>query len=431
MNNSTGKIFVLSCRGDAKYWSQKIESSLRARKVLVDTLSGSSTVALVIGQQFLQRLDSTSGNRKLTAHALIRQALASSIKVVPILVDGARMPGNQELPVDIRELSLNNALSVTTDSDLPGVIARLVSAGRITTSGSRDADRLSRGKSVFISYRRDDSSFWARELARSLSLQLGSEAVYLDVGSGLPGYDFWKQIQDTLAACTDVAVMVGPGFLERNAKGVRRVDDPGDYVRREIETAKTLRKKIHVVLAGKSEIPDRRDFPREISFLVDCVPYLQLVDKSDADAVARQIVNKGLPAFLRSNRAPNLTPLIRPGSPAYDARAMSIIKALSEHGWNVSGSWRGERKEFSLMNGAFPGYRMRLPVDKAEVILEEKGTGLLKGWIQRSVFPISPHQLEDLDLLRLSDRLLEAALDPVLYLDRVGRVNLSLSPPPI
>jgi WD40 repeat protein len=73
---------------------------------------------------------------------------------------------------------------------------------------------------------------------------------------------------------------------------------------------------------------------------------------------------------------------------------------------------------------------MRLPVDKAEVILEENSTGLLKVWIQRSVFPISPHQLDDLDLLRLSDRLLEAALDPGRFLDRVGRVNLSISPPP-
>ena len=89
---------------------------------------------------------------------------------------------------------------------------------------------------VFISYRREDSSKWTKSLFNLLAANLGLEKLFLDVENILPGVDFAKSILGALHQCDVLLVMIGPKWLElTDETGDRRIDNPLDYVRMEIE----------------------------------------------------------------------------------------------------------------------------------------------------------------------------------------------------
>ena len=70
------------------------------------------------------------------------------------------------------------------------------------------------------------------------SVSLGADNVFKDVDAIPLGRDFRRILQDAVARCDALLVVIGPRWLgETDAAGRRRVDDPEDWVRIEIETA--------------------------------------------------------------------------------------------------------------------------------------------------------------------------------------------------
>jgi hypothetical protein len=58
----------------------------------------------------------------------------------------------------------------------------------------------------------------------------------MDIDSIAYGDDFESTLQSKLEVCTAMLVLIGPSWLTmRDNNGTRRLDDPADYVRREIE----------------------------------------------------------------------------------------------------------------------------------------------------------------------------------------------------
>lgn len=97
-------------------------------------------------------------------------------------------------------------------------------------------------KTVFISYRRVDSG-WALAIYQSLT-QRGFDVFidYLGLGSG----SFEREIVENIAARAHFLVLLTPTALDR-------VNEPGDWMRREIEAAMQLKRNIvPVFLAGFS-----------------------------------------------------------------------------------------------------------------------------------------------------------------------------------
>lgn len=92
--------------------------------------------------------------------------------------------------------------------------------------------------SVFISYRRADTSGHAGRISDDLARRFGRPVAFRDVESIVAGNDFsevLKQAIDTSAVCI---VLIGDTWLtERLSDGTRRLDDPNDLVRREVEMA--------------------------------------------------------------------------------------------------------------------------------------------------------------------------------------------------
>src|SRR3972149_3057422 len=94
------------------------------------------------------------------------------------------------------------------------------------------------GHRVFLSYRREDSAGHAGRLADHLLDRFGSGSVFMDVESIGAGGDFTEGIERSTGAAEAVLVVIGPGWVEaRTASGSRRLDEPEDFVRREIEVA--------------------------------------------------------------------------------------------------------------------------------------------------------------------------------------------------
>jgi hypothetical protein len=118
---------------------------------------------------------------------------------------------------------------------------------------------------VFVSYRRDDSSGYAGRLYADLSQQLGEDNVFIDIDSLVPGADFIDAIEDTLAACDLVLVVIGRSWLTMtDAHGRRRLDNDNDFVCMEVGQA--LERSIGVipVLVGGAVMPDPEELPEKL-----------------------------------------------------------------------------------------------------------------------------------------------------------------------
>ena len=122
---------------------------------------------------------------------------------------------------------------------------------------------------VFISYRRDDSAFPAGWLYDRLCTHLGSEQVFKDVDSIDPGDDFFRVIEDAVGSCQVLLALIGDHWLDiTDETGNRRLDDPEDFVRLEIEAA--LRRDVRVIpiLVGRAPMPRSEQLPASLGGLV-------------------------------------------------------------------------------------------------------------------------------------------------------------------
>ncbi len=122
-------------------------------------------------------------------------------------------------------------------------------------------------KSIFINYRRADSEDVVGRIHDRLVVAFDKGSVFKDVEDILPGVDF-RQALEYEVSCTDLMlVIIGPQWIDRTNK--RRLHDPNDYVRFEIETA--LKRNIPVipVLVGRRErLPQARYLPASLRDLV-------------------------------------------------------------------------------------------------------------------------------------------------------------------
>ena len=121
---------------------------------------------------------------------------------------------------------------------------------------------------VFINYRREDAQGQARALFQDLVAKLGRDAVFMDVDSISLGQDFREVLQERLATCSLMLVLIGPDWLEgKDKSGRRRIDNPGDFVRLEIAAALKRNIPITPVLLQGAQMPDAEQLPADLGHL--------------------------------------------------------------------------------------------------------------------------------------------------------------------
>ena len=123
------------------------------------------------------------------------------------------------------------------------------------------------GPHIFVSYRRDDVPDTVGRIYDNLVGVFGSAHVFKDVDSIPLGHDFRTVIDHAVAQCDVMLVVIGPQWLSVDLRGRRRLDDPDDFVRLEIEAA--LRRGIPIIpmLAMGARFPAPQEMPEPIAGL--------------------------------------------------------------------------------------------------------------------------------------------------------------------
>src|SRR6188472_3290554 len=89
---------------------------------------------------------------------------------------------------------------------------------------------------VFICYRRDETAAHAGRLYDAMVNRFGEANVFMDVELA-PGVDFVERITEVVSGCLALIVVIGPHWATaEDVDGNRRLEDPADFVRLEVET---------------------------------------------------------------------------------------------------------------------------------------------------------------------------------------------------
>lgn len=93
-------------------------------------------------------------------------------------------------------------------------------------------------RGIFLSYRRADAAPYARLLQRELNDRIPDAQVFMDLDSIEAGMDFARVIREGVDSCAVLVALIGRQWVTvADEQGLRRLDDPNDYVRFEIQAA--------------------------------------------------------------------------------------------------------------------------------------------------------------------------------------------------
>ena len=115
--------------------------------------------------------------------------------------------------------------------------------------------------SLFLCYRRSDTSAVAGRLYDLLSAEFGRPEIFFDIDQIPIGRDFRGVISDAVRGSNFFLILIGPDFLDSNL----RLE--GDFVRIEIEAALRADTRIIPLLVDDAQMPSPSQLPESITAL--------------------------------------------------------------------------------------------------------------------------------------------------------------------
>jgi hypothetical protein len=154
-----------------------------------------------------------------------------------------------------------------------------------------------------MSYRRDEADYPASWLYDRLVARFGRDQVFKDVDSIDLGDNFAEAISNAVGTCDALLALIGKHWLTvTDEAGNRRLDNPDDFVRLEIEAA--LKRKVRVIpiLLGNATMPREEQMPASLAnlawrqamqlspnrFEIDTERLMPVLDKTLAEAQAKR-----------------------------------------------------------------------------------------------------------------------------------------------
>jgi len=150
---------------------------------------------------------------------------------------------------------------------------------------------------IFLSYRREDSAGYAGRLYDRLKGRFPAR-VFMDVGEIGVGDDFVAAIENRLASCSVLVVLIGPAW------NPARLADSGDFVHLEILHGIRGGLKVMPVLLHGARVPAVSELPADLAGLTR-LQAIRISDESwDRDAAAligaiEQVIGKVAPPQMR------------------------------------------------------------------------------------------------------------------------------------
>jgi hypothetical protein len=156
---------------------------------------------------------------------------------------------------------------------------------------------------IFMSYRRDDADYPASWLYDRLVTRFGRDQVFKDVDSIELGDDFAEVITNAVGTCDVLLALIGTQWLTATDEaGNRRLDDPDDFVRLEIEAALERNVRVIPILLSNAAMPRAGQVPASLAKLMrrqalqlspnrfefDTGRLLRVIDKTLAEEQAKR-----------------------------------------------------------------------------------------------------------------------------------------------
>jgi TIR domain len=283
-------------------------------EAITQAVSTCQVLLAVIGQNWLTATNE-EGQRRLDdpddiVRLEIQAALERQVRVIPVLVEGAAMPSRQQLPESLAMLARRHALVLRHESFHSDADRLLADIEQVLTfsqfAGDRRSSATIEGPStvtpdelvhrsvgseptrdtveqsgqissamksvpahrILISYRNEDTAFLASYLANRLSAHFGAEQIVKDIEPVNPNADFNEVIELAVASCHVALVLIGERWLNvTDADGKRRIDNPEDVVRLEVEAALQQGVRTIPVLVDAAIMPREEDLPSSLGQL--------------------------------------------------------------------------------------------------------------------------------------------------------------------
>ncbi|HSL44990.1 MAG TPA: SUMF1/EgtB/PvdO family nonheme iron enzyme [Anaerolineales bacterium] len=123
---------------------------------------------------------------------------------------------------------------------------------------------------IFISYRRADSRYVVDRIRDRLIAAYGEEAVFRDIESIPLGMNFADVLEEATSTCNVMLVVIGTQWTTiTDAQGNKRLFDPGDYTRIEVETGLKHKEILVIpVLVMNATMPGPKDIPESLADLL-------------------------------------------------------------------------------------------------------------------------------------------------------------------
>jgi formylglycine-generating enzyme required for sulfatase activity len=119
---------------------------------------------------------------------------------------------------------------------------------------------------IFISYRRDDSASDSGRIDDKLAPHYGRANVFKDVDTIPLGVDFRQVLTTEVAKCDVMLVVIGRQWVSViDERGKRRLDNPSDFVRIEVEAALARNIPVIPVLMQNVPMPQERNLPASLA----------------------------------------------------------------------------------------------------------------------------------------------------------------------
>lgn len=123
---------------------------------------------------------------------------------------------------------------------------------------------------IFISYRREDSPYEAVAVRDRLASHFGERDIFFDLDSIRLGHNFSVRIDEKVGECDYLIAVIGKSWLTVcDKEGERRLDNPDDWVRLEIQAALSRNIPVIAILLHNVPMPDRDELPTGLQELAD------------------------------------------------------------------------------------------------------------------------------------------------------------------
>jgi hypothetical protein len=122
---------------------------------------------------------------------------------------------------------------------------------------------------IFLSYRRDDSAYITDRIYDRLVKDFGEKTIFRDINNIPLGANFQSEIKRRVGQCNILLAVIGPNWINiTDAHGQRRLDNPKDFVRLEIESALARNIPVVPLLVQGARVPQQSELPGRLKRIV-------------------------------------------------------------------------------------------------------------------------------------------------------------------